>query len=1246
MLDYSYRQINNFSRNFCETGFLNFYRMLFKLNKYSYLIIAISFFITAAIIENSLFKKHPETQLINDFREQLQENEKELTGYLSHLASIVKSDDFEDNFHDYVSKDIKWLEKNDFGILVYKDDDLYYWSDRSISFYKNQDILLHEDGVIQMPNGYYLARELIQSDYHIYGLHLLKHSYSYENKYLKNVFSKEYDLPDEFKIIEEESEDTYPVYSITGNYLFSVQPVGNYFCTTNQLYIPGLIYFVGLLILLLYFRRWFIETDTPFFLRLFFLAIALFLTYWLHLIFQIPKVFFLLDFFSPSIFALSDWLPSLGDFFLLSMFFLFWIYNFGKDLDLDWIKKDSFLSGKNIILLFLLFSGSLYLLVHYYIRELIFNSTVSFSLNRIIDVSAQSGLAIFSVGLLLLTVLFFTVKIVDSSKNDFKPGELIVVVSGISLFLAMMQYISIGRIYIEALSLFLVAIFLALLFSKNYLQKFTLSYLIIFVSAASLYSLVVFYNTTASKQREMQRSMAISLVAERDPAADVFLVEIQNQIRTDSVIPRLLIEDEGLIDYIEQTYFSGYFRRYDVRFFVCSGSDSLFIEMEKRMAPCIDFFEDMIEAQGIKIEGTNFYFMDNMNGRISYTGWLHYPLSAESRGVSIFIELNSDLLFEGIGFPELLIDKSMAKTENYKKFDYAKYYGGELTDKHGDYNYNFYVHSYPVTDKEFEYLLWDGMEHLFYHTREDNYVIVSRELFTFVDYLISFPYLFVFYLLSVLILILIINQSIRRQSVNFDLKFKIQAVIISIVFVSLLMVAIATVWYNVKEYKENHRNDLNEKMTSISEELDLSLEDVDKIDVEMVDWLNRELIKLSNMFNTDINIYGTDGRLIASSRSEVYNRGLISPMMNTQAYYQIFDNFQISCLLPEEIGKMSYLSAYRPIINNRGDYLGAINLPYFINQDRYSQELSTIIVAFLNLYVLLFLVSIIVAIFISNQITRPLVLIQENLRKMQLGKRNEPIQYKRNDEIGSLVREYNRKVEELAVSAELLARSERESAWREMAKQIAHEIKNPLTPMKLNIQHLQRAKGKDEEYNEYLDRVSSTLIEQIDNLSNIATEFSNFAKMPMAKTQVFKLADQLRKVLDLFDTHQGNIEFHTGGLEYLEVKADREQFSRAIINLIKNGIQAIPDYRDPNIIINLSRREEYAIISVSDNGTGIPESLRNKLFSPSFTTKSGGMGLGLAIVKNIVENFSGYVWYETEQDKGSTFHIEIPIWEG
>ncbi len=792
---------------------------------------------------------------------------------------------------------------------------------------------------------------------------------------------------------------------------------------------------------------------------------------------------------------------------------------------------------------------------------------------------------------------------------------------------------------------FVLSAILASLFSKKYIRKFSLSYLILFVTLASIYSLAVFYQIVNHKEKEGQKLFAVTLVAERDPAAEEFLTKIEKQMYNDPAILSLLIQKEDLREYVERVYFSGYFSKYIFELYVCNSFDSLVYQLDT--VPCLSFMEGMIYDMGVNIPGTGFYFMDNMNGRISYTGKLSFPLPQNPEGVTIFIDLDSDLLFEGIGFPELLIDKSITRSENYRKFSYAKYYGGELTDRFGDFSYNYYIDNYQPGDNEFTTRKWGDHEHLIYHTRESNYVIVSRKLFTFVDYLISFPYLFVFYFIMVMILQFIGTRKLSPRKIVIDLKFKIQAAIISIVFISLLFVALATILYNVEEYRSKHRKDLDEKMKSIAEEIDMRLEDKDEITPQLVEWLYRELTKLSNIFRTDINIYGVDGDLLASSRVEIFQRGLVSARMNSHAFYEIYQNYQYeSYFQPEKIGELSYLSVYKPIINHRGQILGTINLPYFITQDKYSQEISTFIVAFINLYVLLLLASIVIAVFIANEITRPLVVIQENLQKMQLGKHNEPIYYRRNDEIGSLVKEYNKKVEELAVSAELLARSERESAWREMAKQVAHEIKNPLTPMKLNIQYLQRAKRKGKEYDEHIERVTATLIEQIDNLSNIATEFSNFAQIPNARNQVFELAAQMKKVIGLFEPDErAVIEFKYKGFEDIKVNADREQLSRAIINLMKNAIQSIPENRKGNIKISLNRRDFMAIITVTDDGQGIPVELRDKLFSPSFTTKTSGMGLGLAIVKNIVENFSGRIWFETELEKGTTFYLEIPVYE-
>ena len=236
-------------------------------------------------------------------------------------------------------------------------------------------------------------------------------------------------------------------------------------------------------------------------------------------------------------------------------------------------------------------------------------------------------------------------------------------------------------------------------------------------------------------------------------------------------------------------------------------------------------------------------------------------------------------------------------------------------------------------------------------------------------------------------------------------------------------------------------------------------------------------------------------------------------------------------------------------------------------------------------------------------------------------------------------------MEELAESAELLARTERELAWREMAKQVAHEIKNPLTPMKLNIQYLQRAKNeKGAHFDEYFDRVTRTLIEQIDTLSDIATEFSNFAKIPKARNEVFNLATQLTKVTELFESSAHiDLSVELDGRDELLVCADREQISRALVNLIKNAIQSIPPKRKGKVKVVLAKKQDWAVISVRDNGTGIQEDIRQQMFQPNFTTKSSGMGLGLAIVKKIIENAHGKIWFETELDQGSTFYIELPL---
>jgi len=262
---------------------------------------------------------------------------------------------------------------------------------------------------------------------------------------------------------------------------------------------------------------------------------------------------------------------------------------------------------------------------------------------------------------------------------------------------------------------------------------------------------------------------------------------------------------------------------------------------------------------------------------------------------------------------------------------------------------------------------------------------------------------------------------------------------------------------------------------------------------------------------------------------------------------------------------------------------------------------------------------------------------------LKLGKSNEKIEWLRNDEIGKLIKDYNSMIDQIALSAEMLAKSEREQAWREMAKQVAHEIKNPLTPMKLSIQHLQKAwNDKVDDWDKRLNKFSKTLIEQIDSLSEIASEFSDFAKMSSTNFSILNLSEILQSTVNLFITSvDNNIEIETKIEDNCLIYADKKQMIQVFNNLIKNAIQAVQSDEKGLIIIELTKDNTSVTLKIKDNGRGIDNEMKEKIFSPNFTTKSSGMGLGLAIVKSIIETNKGEIWFVSEEGKGTEFYIKF-----
>ncbi|MBL6604389.1 MAG: GHKL domain-containing protein, partial [Cryomorphaceae bacterium] len=340
-----------------------------------------------------------------------------------------------------------------------------------------------------------------------------------------------------------------------------------------------------------------------------------------------------------------------------------------------------------------------------------------------------------------------------------------------------------------------------------------------------------------------------------------------------------------------------------------------------------------------------------------------------------------------------------------------------------------------------------------------------------------------------------------------------------------------------------------------------------------------------------------------------------------------------------DVGK--FQASYSVLKDDLGNKYAILFFPYFQDVSFAESELNVFLSTLYQIYFIMLVVAIVLAYFMSRFVTRSIETIRLKIGQTGLLKKNEKIYLKNaTKEIDSLVNSYNKMIDDLEDSAKRLAKTEREQAWQEMAKQVAHEIKNPLTPMRLTVQSFQKNSGiiSNEKKNKIND-FCNTLIEQIDTMSKVATSFSDFATLPKTQLEKNDIVDATKKAVEIFE--QNNITFETSS-DKIFLKLDRAQWIRVMTNLIKNSIQAIPYDREPEILVKISENSKNVKILVSDNGFGVSKSNRDKIFEPKFTTKSKGMGLGLGIVKNIINSHRGKISYKSKNKKGTEFTITLP----
>ncbi len=1120
-------------------------------------------------------------------------------------------------------------------------DSLVFWSSSLVAFDNNALTVKPEGLLKKMPTGWFYLFARQSGKFAVTGYMLIKRDFPYQNKYVQSSFQRDFHLSDQCEVAAEQKPGNIQVFCSEGKFHFGIR-YHEMQSGLPRAEIPALLLFLLFVVLVSSHVAGLINNQklNPW-KKLGLSAMFAGLFYLLLNYYRLPGEVYADKLFMPAHFAWGRLLPSLGDYLLLS-FFLFFL---AQAFFAHFRKERSYrpLSIENILLYFFA-SGYFILSIHLFLI-LLNNSDISLELFSNFTISIPNILASGCIALQMIGFGIILIRVRCTVKQDKKHIIFFLLMLS-ALFIPVLALMLFGiEIPFAVIGLYLLTAFLLDRTGLDLLSKYKLTVLLVYGLILAFGLNIVAQKEISERKARIQQVMTVNLATERDPAAEIFFSDFETKVLNDSMIRTCLVPPyQNLEKYLKENYFTGFWNNYELQITVCAELDSVYLTDEKKRFPCLEFFKLLKDEKGVLLPGSDFYFMDRLNGRISYLGELHLTDLINNKHLIAFIDLNSKIIPEGKGYPQLLLDQQAAKRNRDDGFSYAKYYDKKLVDRGGSYLYDPMIFSGIKFDKEYTFYEKDGFSHCVYKRSGENYVVVSYPIPSWIEKGRGFPPLFLFIYLLGFVWILL-NQWMKLITVNrLELRGKIQFTLVSTLLVSLLLIGLGLIQYNYQEFQRSMKETLDQKVRAISSELGFRIGNAEKLD-SIHNYLGDQLIEISDVTWTDINIYNLKGKVVASSRVEIFAQGLTSDRMNPQAYLAMSIQGGAAFLHNENLGKMEFFSVYAPLFNKSDELVGYVNLPYFSRQDDFTRQVSGFIVAFINLYILLVLLATVIALIISTKLTVPLLQIEQKLKGIALGKHNAMIEYRGEDEIGRLVGAYNKKVVELAESAALLARSERESAWKEMARQIAHEINNPLTPMKLNIQYLQKIKDEGApNFNDYFNRVTRMLVAQIDDLSSIASAFSDFARMPSSRIVPVEMVGLTREVAMLFDAPQLYALKVICPAEHLFVSGDRDQLRRALVNIIRNATQAIQNQADGAILVRLEHFGLKLRLSVSDNGPGIAESDRTRLFEPNFTTKSGGMGLGLAITRSILENYKGEISFQSKPGE-TTFFLDLPISE-
>jgi signal transduction histidine kinase len=1180
------------------------------------------------------------------FQKLVIEKERHLTKLVTHCSNI----DFDSLYQD---KSIRKAKMEDIALFVYYDDSLVYWSDNQLSVSKHLHENPFDNEYAKLPNAHVLVHKKIHNAYTYIGLSLIQRDYLYENDYLKNTFAKGFPQSKQVKISS--TKGKYPVFSIAKHYLFDLDFDIHTDGDRQKALILFILYTVAFVFFLVFIAKLHYQIG---FMRahkvwgVVALIVDLIVFRAILVLFRLPSSLYKTDYFSPTYFAYSEDFSSLGGFLWTSITFFVITAIFFQHFSFRSFKRLEQKLRYLYLPLFIILISSLLFFITFLIQSLIINSVIPFNL---LDVTEINHLSLF--GLIIFTLLIFSfvlisyhilLSIIYSSKSGLGfvgKTSLYVLLS----YIVNWYFLGLSPMIPVFLLLYYWGFYIIL--KKDWSNQGLLNSFY-FILLFSLFSNFILYQNISYKEKENKRLLAIKLASEKDPLLEYSFRQITKHIEEDSLLIREMslypfdneMDSKRITSHISKQYLYAFEEKYDLLFSICDERRDLDITDEGIIINCQYYFDSVAANYGVPTQSPNLWFIDFGFSESNYQGVIELK-DLQGNPVKIFVELFPKYVSGGLGYPELLREEQNARFSEIYNYSWARYEGRKLVHHSGKYFYPIQLSKLGKLDDKEQLVDMDGYTHLIYPLGDKLHIVISSRSAELLSILSLFSYFFIFYSIFGLLLYFILSRRNAGEEGKTSFGKNLQILFITLIISSLFITAISSIIFIQNLNNEKNIDGLSEKAHSVLIELEHKLANEEVLNEEWNNYLSSLLYKFSLVFFSDINLYDISGNLLVSSRPEIFAKALVSDHMNPASYYALKEQKRSLYIQEESIGEYKFLSAYLPLRNKNNEQIAYLNLPYFAKQDEMAKEISGFVASLINIYVILIALSIVATLLLANYISKPIRMLNNRLEKLRLGKENEKILWKRQDEIGKLVTAYNQMVDELEESARLLADSERESAWKDVARQVAHEIKNPLTPMKLSVQFLQKAwKENLPDWEERLQRFTETLIQQIDTLEKIASEFSEFAVMPTAQKSEMNLTEVIQHSIQLFRSNANvKLSFDFSPDESFIIFADENQFNRVFTNLIKNAIQAIPPERDGKVNIRLRKNTKKIIITVEDNGKGISEEQGKKIFQPNFTTKTRGMGIGLSMTRSIIRNQNGKIYFESKVNTGTKFIIELPL---